>query len=84
MRTKRRCPQRYGLSLRRRNGFPVRHQPESQLLTQADFDRMYPVFGSKIRYTIATPFMYLGCWLASSKQLGAESNRLRNSIPDRS
>ena len=52
MTSKRRCPQRYGFSLRRKSVFPVRHQPGSRLLTQADFDRMYPVFGSKIRYTI--------------------------------
>ena len=52
MKSKRRCPQRYGFSLRKRSDFPVRHQPERRLLTQADFERMYPIFGSKIRYTI--------------------------------
>ena len=49
---KRRCPQRYDFLLRRRRDMPVRRQSESRSLTQADFERMYPIFGSKIRYTI--------------------------------
>ena len=49
---KRRCPQRYDFLLRSRRELPVISHSESRLLTQADFERMYPVFGSKIRYTI--------------------------------